>query len=303
MPYRFFYIGPRQVILLLQDAFKRAKEAKLTSEQISCFDIVPEHPEHARLNKSRFAKLLRDLWRLKGDAVLFYDTGFEQEQREELLESLKKSDVKIYPLRRPRAEQEDCDRTAMMMLSTPLWTQAYVEQAFAKDDAFLEEYHRIVAENERLSAEIEKLKRPPEESQVSVPRVLADAKGKHHPHCLVITATAEKTAASCRYADSDVVREALEAIAEYVTLSIKTTNGKPDLEQHFNDRGYHFAPTNTAATKSDEGEHYVVLHDGERYETHMHLKRGSFRIYFCLTNDVAVIGAVGDHLPTAGYAG
>ncbi|CAN5594059.1 hypothetical protein BH10PLA1_BH10PLA1_18460 [soil metagenome] len=301
MPYRFFYIGPREVNLLLQDAFKRAQTVKLTDERLVCYDIVPASDAHRALNQSKYSSLLRELWKVGDQAILFFDDEYDESQRKKLLHALAGSKAITYPLRRPAATNEDCFRAALMMMSTPVWTQAYLHQSYPADDALLEEYERVLTERNELQHELALLTSQNKTVLPTLIEVVEKVKKEHHPHLLRITEVTERTAKNCRFSDSNVAAEALAAIADYLELRKKGPEFEPDLEAHFNKHGFHFAPTNTGVTKSQQAEHYKVIHENVAYETHMHLKKGAFRLYFHLDGKTAVIGSIGDHLPTAGY--
>lgn len=299
MSYRFFYIGPRNVNLLLQDTFRRANEVKLISNRLRSYDIVPDHEEHNRLSGGKYASLVREVWKDGPNTILFYDNGFDQSQREQLSQALNGSSATIYPLKRPLETREECDRAGMMMMSTPLWTHAYVRQMLHPDDAVLAELDRLIAERDDLTLKVQTSVEITAEPR-TITQIVQDAKDKYSDQ-LLITETTEKSAASCRFSKADVAEAAIAAIASYVSSLAKDANFNVDLNEYFRAKGFHFAPTNTGATKAQNGDDYAVPIGDVKLTTHMHLKKGSFRIYFAIDKKRAIIGAIGDHLPTAGY--
>lgn len=221
MALRFFYIGAWAQIRYIKDAFDRAKRAKLIPETLKSFDFVPNHPQHDRLNKTKFARLITDLLNAGSDAVLFIDTRFSREQANELERRLAGSGVVHFPLIAPIDQQDECFRAALMMMSTPMWTQQYIQDALRPDDVVLVDYFRLDEENKRLKAELAEVSASAEHARPArqtVSEVLADYKRKYHPAILAITHRAEETASSCEFNDLGVVGKALETLASAVNM-------------------------------------------------------------------------------------
>lgn len=125
---------------------------------------------------------------------------------------------------------------------------------------------------------------------------------------LRIWSSAAVSARESRFARPEQVRQALEAIAEIGRLVFAQRKSKTPLgalDRLFEERGFHYAASDSQTTTTKYGKHRTFTDEGRKYLFEKHLtigggdKQNCLQIYFEFDNDLerVDIGYCGEHLP------